>query len=126
MPIWALFLGSLGLMCPYIISLNIRKSSPVTTNDQKNAQKSEKDGKISKIFNEINHLFVEKPIENVEKTEKEESSFENPVEEVKVSEKPQKERLLSLDTFRGMALTFMIFINYGGGGYWFFESRISE
>ena len=32
-----------------------------------------------------------------------------------------KERLLSLDTFRGCALSVMIFVNYGGGGYWFFE-----
>ncbi len=30
-------------------------------------------------------------------------------------------RLLSLDTFRGMCLTIMIFVNYGGGGYWFFD-----
>jgi hypothetical protein len=31
------------------------------------------------------------------------------------------ERLQSLDTFRGMSLCIMIFVNYGGGGYWFFE-----
>ncbi|XP_013875362.1 heparan-alpha-glucosaminide N-acetyltransferase isoform X2 [Austrofundulus limnaeus] len=30
-------------------------------------------------------------------------------------------RLLSLDTFRGFALTVMVFVNYGGGGYWFFQ-----
>ncbi len=30
-------------------------------------------------------------------------------------------RLLSLDTFRGMCLMIMIFVNYGGGGYWFFD-----
>jgi heparan-alpha-glucosaminide N-acetyltransferase len=30
-------------------------------------------------------------------------------------------RLSSLDTFRGIALLLMIFVNYGGGGYWFFE-----
>ncbi|XP_024153083.1 heparan-alpha-glucosaminide N-acetyltransferase [Oryzias melastigma] len=30
-------------------------------------------------------------------------------------------RLLSLDTFRGFSLTVMVFVNYGGGGYWFFE-----
>lgn len=30
-------------------------------------------------------------------------------------------RLQSLDTFRGISLTFMIFCNYGGGGYYFFE-----
>ena len=31
------------------------------------------------------------------------------------------ERLQSLDTFRGFSLCLMIFVNYGGGGYWFFE-----
>lgn len=30
-------------------------------------------------------------------------------------------RLQSLDTFRGLTLALMIFVNYGGGGYWFFE-----
>lgn len=36
--------------------------------------------------------------------------------------KPNKpKRLLSLDTFRGFTLAMMIFVNYGGGGYWFFE-----
>jgi len=29
-----------------------------------------------------------------------------------------KTRLSSLDTFRGLSLTLMIFVNYGGGGYW--------
>jgi hypothetical protein len=32
-----------------------------------------------------------------------------------------KERLLSLDSFRGLSLSLMIFVNYGGGGYWFFD-----
>uniref|UniRef100_W5KB49 Si:dkey-192p21.6 n=1 Tax=Astyanax mexicanus TaxID=7994 RepID=W5KB49_ASTMX len=30
-------------------------------------------------------------------------------------------RLKSLDTFRGFSLTIMVFVNYGGGGYWFFQ-----
>ncbi|CAF1102127.1 unnamed protein product [Adineta steineri] len=30
-------------------------------------------------------------------------------------------RLRSLDTFRGFSLMVMIFVNYGGGGYWFFD-----
>ncbi|XP_034748638.1 heparan-alpha-glucosaminide N-acetyltransferase isoform X4 [Etheostoma cragini] len=30
-------------------------------------------------------------------------------------------RLRSLDTFRGIALVIMIFVNYGGGRYWFFK-----
>ncbi|XP_016103157.1 heparan-alpha-glucosaminide N-acetyltransferase-like [Sinocyclocheilus grahami] len=30
-------------------------------------------------------------------------------------------RLRSLDTFRGLALVVMVFVNYGGGRYWFFR-----
>ncbi|XP_050418946.1 heparan-alpha-glucosaminide N-acetyltransferase [Patella vulgata] len=33
----------------------------------------------------------------------------------------KKERLRCLDTLRGISLVVMIFVNYGGGGYWFFE-----
>jgi len=39
--------------------------------------------------------------------------------EVKIA--PKKERLKSLDTFRGLAIVIMIFVNYGGGRYWFFR-----
>ncbi|CAH1246921.1 HGSNAT [Branchiostoma lanceolatum] len=35
---------------------------------------------------------------------------------------PQRlRRLKSLDTFRGLSLAVMVFVNYGGGGYWFFK-----
>lgn len=40
------------------------------------------------------------------------------------TEQPQpqkKTRLQSLDTFRGITIVLMIFVNYGGGSYWFFE-----
>uniref|UniRef100_A0A8C7N2J1 Recombining binding protein suppressor of hairless-like n=1 Tax=Oncorhynchus kisutch TaxID=8019 RepID=A0A8C7N2J1_ONCKI len=30
-------------------------------------------------------------------------------------------RLRSLDTFRGLSLVIMVFVNYGGGRYWFFR-----
>uniref|UniRef100_A0A8C3TU09 Heparan-alpha-glucosaminide N-acetyltransferase n=1 Tax=Catharus ustulatus TaxID=91951 RepID=A0A8C3TU09_CATUS len=30
-------------------------------------------------------------------------------------------RLRSLDTFRGLSLVIMVFVNYGGGKYWFFK-----
>merc|ERR1711871_734172 len=36
-------------------------------------------------------------------------------------EKPVSKRLGCLDTFRGLSLYLMIFVNYGGGGYYFFE-----
>jgi len=32
-----------------------------------------------------------------------------------------KDRLRSLDTFRGICIVIMIFVNYGGGKYWFFK-----
>ncbi|XP_074532015.1 heparan-alpha-glucosaminide N-acetyltransferase isoform X1 [Halichoeres trimaculatus] len=35
--------------------------------------------------------------------------------------KSKPTRLSSLDTFRGFSLTVMVFVNYGGGGYWFFQ-----
>ncbi|CAL1542043.1 unnamed protein product [Lymnaea stagnalis] len=38
-----------------------------------------------------------------------------------VEEPAKKQRLKSLDTFRGLTLILMIFVNYGGGNYWFFE-----
>ncbi|KAM4584289.1 heparan-alpha-glucosaminide N-acetyltransferase isoform 2-T3 [Odontesthes bonariensis] len=34
--------------------------------------------------------------------------------------RPSK-RLRSLDTFRGISLVVMVFVNYGGGRYWFFK-----
>ncbi|XP_064918533.1 heparan-alpha-glucosaminide N-acetyltransferase isoform X2 [Columba livia] len=32
-----------------------------------------------------------------------------------------RQRLRSLDTFRGLSLIIMVFVNYGGGKYWFFK-----
>ena len=45
-------------------------------------------------------------------------------ESLEMSAKPKaevKKRLVSLDTFRGISLALMIFVNFGGGDYWFFE-----
>ena len=30
----------------------------------------------------------------------------------------KRKRVKSLDAFRGLSITIMIFVNYGGGGYW--------
>jgi len=35
-----------------------------------------------------------------------------------------KDRVLSLDTFRGLSLSIMIFVNYGGGGYWWLNHSV--
>nr|CAD7432519.1 unnamed protein product [Timema monikensis] len=34
---------------------------------------------------------------------------------------PPRSRLKSLDTFRGLSIVVMIFVNHGGGGYWFLQ-----
>ncbi|KAN0040246.1 hypothetical protein ACTA71_012136 [Dictyostelium dimigraforme] len=39
-------------------------------------------------------------------------------------ENRKKDRLKSLDVFRGFSITIMIFVNYGGGGYWFFNHSL--
>ncbi|ELT95966.1 hypothetical protein CAPTEDRAFT_92095 [Capitella teleta] len=36
----------------------------------------------------------------------------------------KKERLRSLDAFRGLNILLMIFVNYGGGGYWYFSHAV--
>ncbi|XP_043915460.1 heparan-alpha-glucosaminide N-acetyltransferase [Protopterus annectens] len=36
---------------------------------------------------------------------------------------PPPPRLRSLDTFRGLSLIVMVFVNYGGGRYWFFRHQ---
>ena len=35
--------------------------------------------------------------------------------------KPAKKRVKSLDTFRGISIALMIFVNDGAGGYYFME-----
>jgi len=32
--------------------------------------------------------------------------------------------VISLDVFRGLSVAIMIFVNYGGGGYYFFNHSI--
>ena len=57
----------------------------------------------------------------------EDEGLENANFEGKQSEGPapvKKERLISLDTFRGICIVKMIFVNYGGGGYWFLDHSI--
>ncbi|XP_028994513.1 heparan-alpha-glucosaminide N-acetyltransferase isoform X2 [Betta splendens] len=44
-----------------------------------------------------------------------------PVTDILPSLPNPSKRLRSLDTFRGISLVIMIFVNYGGGRYWFFR-----
>lgn len=48
-----------------------------------------------------------------------EATVTSPVSAPAPPKKPA--RVNSLDTFRGISLCLMIFVNYGGGGYWFFD-----
>lgn len=41
--------------------------------------------------------------------------------ELEARAKSEKRRVRSLDAFRGLSVAVMIFVNYGGGGYWFFN-----
>lgn len=45
-----------------------------------------------------------------------------------VVEQPPKRkhpsRVKSIDVFRGFCIILMIFINYGGGQYWFFQHSV--
>lgn len=36
----------------------------------------------------------------------------------------QRHRVISLDVFRGICIAIMIFVNYGGGQYWFFKHSV--
>ena len=42
-------------------------------------------------------------------------------DEAQDSPSPGTKRLESIDVFRGLCLVVMIFVNYGGGQYWFFH-----
>lgn len=46
------------------------------------------------------------------------------LEEEAVQESRKSRRVVSLDAFRGLAITVMIFVNYGGGSYYFFNHSI--
>ena len=70
-------------------------------------------------FTKIAILIERSQVE--EDTELEETDFSMDSKKKAKVPSQKKVRLGSLDTFRGMSLVFMIFINYGGGGYWFFE-----
>lgn len=50
------------------------------------------------------------------------SSVDATTDVVKTAVKPVgKTRIKSLDTFRGISIVLMIFVNYGSGSYWFLE-----
>nr|XP_055025730.1 heparan-alpha-glucosaminide N-acetyltransferase isoform X2 [Misgurnus anguillicaudatus] len=59
-----------------------------------------------------NHICCQESQHSMEDATTEPSMHQN---------QPKSTRLKSLDTFRGFSLTVMVFVNYGGGGYWFFD-----
>ena len=50
-----------------------------------------------------------------------EQDLGTPTNASREQETDKKERLKSLDTLRGLSLVIMMFVNYGGAGYWFFS-----
>lgn len=69
---------------------------------------------------------------NEEKVQEKDTETAKDIEEIKKEaadvangdksvETKKKKRLHSLDTLRGIAIILMVFVNYGGGGYYFFE-----
>lgn len=72
----------------------------------------------AKVFNEI----VYSQVNTLEQdSEIGENKTRANITQNKIQPGKSKERFKSLDTFRGLSLTLMIFVNYGGGGYWFFD-----
>ena len=49
------------------------------------------------------------------------ANFHSSKDEDESANNKMKSRLKSLDTFRGITIALMIFVNDGAGGYWFME-----
>ncbi|XP_063419703.1 heparan-alpha-glucosaminide N-acetyltransferase-like [Mytilus trossulus] len=112
MPILYVFLVLCAL--PVLIVLakfvfgKARKSSSLDVTEP--STKSKKDLKLS------SHHTKSQAQDNGQTTE-----VEIQPEESSSTKDHKRTRLKSLDTFRGLSLVVMIFVNYGGGGYWFFD-----
>ena len=88
---------------------------------------------VAVVFLLVNFLFCrEKPKKNSEEEvnllaekDKDSTAINTDVRKPVVSTIPRsRTRLFSVDTFRGISLAIMIFVNYDGGDYWFFNHSI--
>lgn len=79
----------------------------------------EKDNDVSEDKLQDNDVEKAKDIEEIKK-EGETGMAQDEKKDKPVEVKKMK-RLQSLDTLRGIAIMLMVFVNYGGGGYYFFE-----
>ena len=73
---------------------------------------------ISRIINTVSPSLMTDPLLT---TERDLGTPTNSLLDREKGASKPKERLKSLDTFRGISLVIMIFVNYGGGHYWFFN-----
>ena len=73
---------------------------------------------INRVINTISDTSTTDPLAT---TERDLGTPTNSIVDQEKSGSKPKERLKSLDTFRGISLVVMIFVNYGGGQYWFFQ-----
>ena len=73
---------------------------------------------IARIINNVSQSLMTDPLLT---TERDLGTLTNSLLDREKGGSKPKERLKSLDTFRGISLVIMIFVNYGGGHYWFFS-----
>lgn len=97
--------------------LPVHLTAPGEENDISLKQITGEEMKMSN--NGVGNALTAALVPPLEKVHYQTSSAAN--KSVPKNQKKKLPRLQSLDTFRGISLTFMIFVNYGGGGYWFFE-----
>ena len=131
LPIWGALIAFTGLFVIYFIVLRVTSKKTSKSDDPDAVELTENkafDDEATKsdaqqTTDDSATKSDEKSDEekNTENDRAEKSPAPEPTPEpVKALVKP-KRRLVSLDTFRGFALCGMIFVNYGGGMYWFFE-----
>lgn len=83
------------------------KSNPIGKNNQKSNSNA-----TTNTLTPSSHAVAQKEAQS-----RSQSNLPSPLGTINT--KPP--RLDSLDTFRGLCLLLMIFVNYGGGGYWFLD-----
>ncbi|BFY98759.1 hypothetical protein BsWGS_01799 [Bradybaena similaris] len=109
LPILYVFIGLIALAVAYVagkkLYFYIRRTTVHKSDSMEVTSANDQDGGDAMM----NNGRADKA-ENSENTTK-----------VAPEQQKQKQRLKSLDTLRGLTLILMIFVNYGGGGYWFFE-----
>ncbi|XP_076461183.1 heparan-alpha-glucosaminide N-acetyltransferase-like isoform X2 [Babylonia areolata] len=112
MPILFVGLGLLGLAAFVTVALKLYSCA-------RRSVKAGKRGDISEPAPSPDSNTID--LDKDSRTADEETAGQGTQQEDSTVDKKKKPRLRSLDTFRGLNIVVMIFVNYGGGGYWIFE-----